>query len=133
MIILFIFCFALGLWQIKRRPEAQAPLAPKVTTAINGIFVLLVMISHFYQYAGSYLTSDLDMLYKSARDILGQGVVATFLFFSGYGMMEQLQKKKRAYARRILLDRLPKVLFHFDIAILLFFVMGAEVIKKDLL
>ena len=124
MIILFILCFALGLWKIKRRPEGASPLAPAVTTSINGIFVLLVMISHFYQYAGGYLTSELDMLYKSARDILGQGVVATFLFFSGYGMMEQIQKKKRAYARRILLDRLPKVLLHFDIAILLFFLMG---------
>lgn len=124
LIILFFLCFLILFWKIKKRPAASTPLAPSVTTSINGVFVLLVMISHFYQYAGSYLTSDFDMLYKSARYILGQGVVATFLFFSGYGMMEQMQKKKRAYARRILLDRLPKVLLHFDIAIFLFFLMG---------
>ena len=124
MIILFILCFALGFWKIKRRPEGASPLAPAVTTSINGIFVLFVMISHFCQYAGTYLTSALDTPYLAVRAIMGQGVVATFLFFSGYGMMEQLTKKKRAYARRILIDRLPKVLLHFDLALLLFLVIG---------
>ena len=134
MIILFLLCFALGFWKIKRRVATSDPLCPTTTTSINGIFVLLVMISHFFQYAGNQLTSTPHALYAGARSIMGQGVVATFLFFSGYGIMEQITKKNRAYARSIFQNRFLKVLFHFDIAILLF--LGMEYLllaakKKD--
>ena len=131
MILLFILCFVLGMIGMRRRSEGQDPLAPAVTTSLNGIFVLLVMLTHFYQYAGKFLSGPLHASYGSARHWMGQTVVATFLFFSGYGMMEQIQKKGQKYARSIFKNRLLKVLFHFDLALLLFWIMGLFMGKTE--
>lgn len=124
MIILLLLCFVLGFLGARRRAEGENPLCPRTTSSINGIFVLLVMLTHFYQYAGRYLTGWTNTAYAMARMGIGQTVVATFLFFSGYGMMEQITKKKQTYARGIFKNRLLKVLFHFDLALIPFIIMG---------
>ena len=80
MVFLFALCFVAGFIGVRRRREDEIPLAPSVTTSINGIFVLLVLLSHFYQYAGKYINQN---SYVIARDYSGQTIVATFLFFSG--------------------------------------------------
>ena len=124
MIFLFLACLAPAFVGLRWRRADEDPLAPAVTSSINGIFVLLVMLSHFYQYAGSYLQSAPDAWYAGVRSVMGQIIVSTFLFFSGYGIMHQITKKKRPYARKILTDRLLKVLLHFDLALLLFLGLG---------
>lgn len=131
MILLFILCFALGIWGVRPRPADKDPLAPAVTSSINGIFVLLVMLTHFYQYAGKFLSGPLNSSYAFSRHWMGQTVVATFLFFSGYGLMEQIRKKGRPYARGLFKNRFLKVLLHFDLAILLFFAMGLYMGKTE--
>lgn len=61
-------------------------LSKENTTAINGIFVVLVLLCHFTQYVrfGSGLVDQSFLFFKSH---LGQLVVTTFLFFSGYGII----------------------------------------------
>ena len=128
MVVLFFLCIAVGFIGIRPRKSDEIPLAPAVTTSINGIFVLLVLLSHFYQYAGKYINQP---SYIVARDYSGQTIVATFLFFSGYGIMHQIRKKKRPYARKMVTHRLLKVLFHFDLALILFWILGWYCGKAD--
>lgn len=59
------------------------------TTCINGIFVLFVFLSHFGQYE--------TMPWNNLLLAIGQLMVAPFLFYSGYGIMEQIQRRGIMY------------------------------------
>lgn len=96
--------------------------SPAQTTAINGIFVLLVFLSHAAQYVK--LSGAMDKPYDLFKTFLGQLVVVTFLFFSGYGMMESISKKGAAYVKNIPSGRLFKVWYHFAIAILFYVILN---------
>ena len=100
-------------------------LDKKNTTAVNGIFVVLVLFSHYAQYAD--LGGSFDMPYLALRHHLGQMVVATFLLYSGYGMMEAIRRKGDAYVRKIL-SKFWQLLFRFDLAVLLY--LAANLILK---
>ena len=91
------------------------------TTAVNGIFVILIIFSHYSQYAdfqGMY-----DVPYLALKEHLNQMVVATFLFYSGYGMMEAFKRKGRAYLKKIP-SKFITLLVRFDIAVCLFGILG---------
>ena len=87
------------------------------TTAVNGVFVVLIVLSHYAQYAD--LSGAYDAPYLALREHLGQMVVVSFLFYSGYGMMESIRNKGAAYLKRIL-TRFWQLLLRFDVAVLLF-------------
>lgn len=91
------------------------------TWAVNGIFVLLVMLSHGVSYLPEF--TALDEGYLAVRSFLGQLVVVSFLFYSGYGIHRQLQKRGEKYRKTLLTHRFLKVLFHFDLAVLLFLLL----------
>ncbi|WP_353095501.1 acyltransferase family protein [Tissierella praeacuta] len=91
------------------------------TTSIKGIFVLLIFLSHFVQYVK--LNNIFDIPYLTIRNFLGQLVVTMFLFYSGYGILESIKKKKEGYVNEIPTKRILKVLFDFDIAVLLFLIL----------
>ena len=99
----------------------QAYLDRKNTAAINGIFVILVVFSHYSQYAG--FGGIFDAPYLLLKKHLHQMVVATFLFYSGYGMMEQIRRKGADYVFNIP-KKAGKLLFRFDTAVMLFFLMN---------
>lgn len=88
------------------------------TNAIKGIFVILVVFSHSSQYFT--LNGVYDDPYIAFTRFLGQMIVSVFLFYSGYGIMESLNKKKFAYIKTIPGKRFLKVLINFDIAVLLY-------------
>lgn len=94
-------------------------LNKEITTSINGIFVILIVFSHYAQYAG--FEGVYDAPYLALREHLNQMVVASFLFYSGYGMMESIKRKGDAY-----IDKIPskflQLLFKFDIAVVLFLI-----------
>ncbi len=92
-------------------------LSKEITTAVNGIFVFLIVLSHYAQYAD--LSGIYDEPYLALRTHLGQMVVVTFLFYSGYGMMESIKNKGEAYVRKIL-SKFWQLLLRFDVAVLLF-------------
>lgn len=102
---------------------------------IKGIFVLLIFLSHsrgYFELSGAY-----DKAYVVFQDHIKQMVVVMFLFYSGYGMMEQIKKRKFAYIKSIPEKRFPNLLINYDIAILLFaamnFCLGKEITLKKLL
>ncbi len=98
-------------------------LSKSNTTAINGIFVVLVFLCHFYSYV-SFGTTFIDRSFVNFVQYLGQLVVVTFFFFSGYGMIYSISKKGMPYVKKIPMTRFLRVLLHFDIAIALFMIMN---------
>lgn len=92
------------------------------TSAIKGIFVVLILFSHGKQYMA--LGGVYDDPYLALQGHLGQMVVAMFLFYSGYGLMESIKRKGYDYVRSIPLKRFPSVLLNFDIAIVLYLILG---------
>ncbi len=83
---------------------------------------MLVFASHFVQYVS--LTGTANEWYLSLRSYLGQMVVVPFLFYSGYGVQESIRKKGKSYVERIPGNRISKVLFQFDVAVMLFVIVG---------
>ena len=88
------------------------------TATINGIFSLFIFLSHASQYI--HLGGVLDNPYIALRRYMGQLVVATFLFYSGYGIMESITKKGTPYVKQIPNHRLFKVWYHYAIVVALF-------------
>ncbi len=92
------------------------------TVAVNGIFVILVVFSHYAQYAafgGVY-----DEPYLVLREHLNQLVVATFWFYSGYGMMEAIRRTEGSYVSKLPV-KFWQLLLRFDFAVVLFWIMNA--------
>lgn len=98
------------------------------TSAIKGIFVILIVFSHYSQYVT--LGGIYDEPYLALQKHLHQMVVVMFWFYSGYGMMESIAKKRFAYIKSIITKRLPTVLINFDLAVVLFIIVGGVLGRK---
>ncbi|MBR6045408.1 MAG: hypothetical protein IKP47_07225 [Ruminococcus sp.] len=103
------------------------------TRNINGVFVILIFMSHFAQY----ITLDKNSVYYDVKSQLSQLVVVTFLFYSGYGIMCSIMRKGQRYVRQMPLRRLLPVWAHFALALLLFMIsnliLGYKYSLKDTL
>lgn len=97
-------------------------LSKENTAAVNGIFVLMVLFSHGAQYIS--LKGPYDQAYVALKVYLDQLVVSTFLFYSGYGMMESVKKKGYPYVRSVMTSRFWKLLFQFNVAVVLYLIVG---------
>lgn len=89
------------------------------TTAVNGFFVILILLSHAKQYidtGGAY-----DAAYMAVSSHLNQMVVASFLFYSGYGMTESVKRKKYSYVKSIMTRRFWTLFINFNLALVLYF------------
>lgn len=91
------------------------------TTSINGIFVILIIFSHYSQY--TQFNGPFDFPYICIQQHLNQMVVATFLFFSGYGMMESIKRKGSGYIKKIP-TKFLQLLIRFDIVVCIFWIIG---------
>lgn len=95
------------------------------TNSIKGIFVPLIVLSH----ALGYITLDYNIFNRlfdvAMYRFMGQGIVAMFLFYSGYAMMLSGMKKGRAYIKSIPAKRCFRVWLHFAVAIVLFVIVHA--------
>ena len=94
-----------------------------LTTRVIGIFVVLIFLSHFCQYI------DVNKLmyfgpYLFLRRILGQLIVAPFLFYSGYGVMEQIKEKGEDYIDDMPKKRIFKTWIHFALAVLIYLIIS---------
>lgn len=99
-------------------------LSLRQTTCINGVFVVLVFMSHFIQYI---VIVDTITVYRPILFILshlGQLIVAPFLFYSGYGIMEQIKNNGQAYINSIPKKRIFKTWIHFSLAVLMFLIIN---------
>lgn len=106
----------------KIRKSDQDVLDKDTTTSINGVFTVLIFLSHI----ASYVNLDdgiLNTVYSSFRSHHYQLVVVTFLCFSGYGVMEQIKKGADKYINLFPIRRIFLTLFHFDLAVILFVIV----------
>lgn len=119
----------------KEEVEGGNYLSIRQTTNINGIYVLLVFMSHLCQHVT--LDKQTDFLYLDARAFMNQLIVVSFLFFSGYGIMVSIMKKGSPYINGMFKNRFLKLLLHFDIAVMIYYVFnlasGKRTAIKDLL
>ncbi len=94
-------------------------LSRDMTTTINGYFLTTVFMTHIIQYLSSDQYNAVDMIYIHANRALGQLIVALFLFYSGYGVMESI-KANDGYIRSFLLKRIVPFIINFEIAALIY-------------
>ena len=133
MNFIILIAFLIPLWKLHFRKENfENYISPVQTTAINGFFVMLVFMRHINQYLdiGKY-----DGLFKILDSMLGQLIVTTFLFYSGYGIMYSI-KNKNNYINSMP-KRIVKILLQFDMAIVFYIfvnlVIGENLFWKDVL
>ncbi len=109
--------------------------SPKNTTTANAVFSVLIFLSHSCQHIA--VNSAIDEPYLAIRTFLGQSVVVTYLFYSGYGIMESIQRKKIDYVKGIPFNRFFKLWYHFALMICMFivicFIMGKDYTFTDYL
>lgn len=124
--MLAVMCF----WGIRvsAKNGFEDYMSPQKTGSIKGIFVVIVLLSHVRQYI-TLDNSAMTAPYKELMSFLGQLMVVAFLFYSGYGVALGL-KNKEGYVKTLPTKRALKVLLHFDIAVLLFYITGLALGKK---
>lgn len=136
MIIFYLLIALLVVSKLKysRHGFYDDYLSFDTTNAVKGIFITLVFIKHVTPYIinSGYVFDDTNIgrlfLFINAR--VGQWIVAMFLFYSGYGVMESIKKKGRDYVTSIPCKRVLTTLVNFDIAVALFAVI-AIVLHKN--
>lgn len=96
-------------------------LSSNNTLPIKGIFVLIIFFSHSKNYI--VLNSIIDKPMLLLNNWLGQSIVAMFLFYSGYGIYEQIKKRKEKYIEEFPKKRLLKTWVNFAIAVMSFLIM----------
>ncbi len=130
MIIFIAMLAVMCLWGIRVRGKNgfEDYMSPQKTGSIKGIFVVIVLLSHVRQYV-TLDNSAMNAPYKDFMSFLGQLMVVAFLFYSGYGVSLGL-KNKDGYAKTLPTQRALKVLLHFDIAVLIFYVTGLALGKN---
>ncbi len=129
MLIIFVIFALVCLWQIKFKPANGEKymtdyMSVDKTMAIKGIFILVVFFNHFNNYVNSSFVLPLETIYYDVIKIIGQRMVTPFLLYSGYGVMESIKKKGMNYVNTIPSKRFLNVLFRFDIAVFLFFILN---------
>lgn len=93
-------------------------LSINTSKKINGIFVIFVFLSHSLSYV-NYSSLWIDKYGESIIIKLGQFMVTTFLFFSGYGVYESI-KTKNNYINKMPKKRILDTLIKFDIAVFIY-------------
>ena len=109
-------------------------LSMDTTNMIKGIFIILVFIKHATPYvinAGWQPEGIMGDIFYFVNNNVGQWIVAMFLFYSGYGIMESIKRKGKDYVRQIPRKRFLSVLINFDIAVVIFIVVDL-LLKKTL-
>lgn len=90
--------------------------------AIKGIFILIVFFSHCLQYIS--LNNSLDLFAVKLTRWFDQLMVAMFLFYSGYGVMQSIANKKNDYIKSIPKKRILNTLINFNLALVAFVIIN---------
>lgn len=130
MVIFIIMLAVMCLWgvRVSGKNGFADYMSPQKTGSIKGVFVVIVLLSHVRQYV-ALDNSAMNAPFKDFMSFLGQLMVVAFLFYSGYGVALGL-KNKDGYAKTLPTKRALKVLLHFDIAVLIFYITGLALGKN---
>lgn len=122
MIIVFIILAVITIWGIRFSSFNEGYISLESTNAIKGVFAVIILFSHMNGYI---VLQDriYDTLFESILRHLGQLMVAPYLFFSGYGILESLKRKPK-YSSTFPKNRIFKTLVHFDIAVAFYLLMS---------
>ena len=122
----------LTIWGIRFSTEGDY-LSKERCNSIKGIFILLIFLSHSLQYikASGYVFSGIDNITQFILRFTGQLVVVMFLFYSGYGVALQVNRKGEQYVRKMPQHHILKTLLNFDIAVC-FFILLALLLSRPL-
>ena len=129
VVILLISIICSGLTAKGKNEFYTDYSSPKNTTTTNAVFSVLIFISHGVTYID--MTNSFDDAYLGIKTFLAQGVVVTYLFFSGFGIMESIKKKGYNYVKRMPIDRFFKLWYQFALMLCLFIVTNLFM-KKDI-
>lgn len=127
IIVLLILIFSKAVYA-ERNGFNKDYISKASTTAVNGVFVVLVFLRHFAQYTN--VDSAFDAGFTEVNQFLNQLIVVPFLFFSGYGTMLSIMKKGTPYVKNLFKGRFLRILMHFDICVLLFLILDLILGKK---
>ncbi|HAK57649.1 MAG TPA: hypothetical protein DCP06_01575 [Lachnospiraceae bacterium] len=89
-------------------------LDKQATSCVNGFFIMIVFISHLRTYMT--IAPALSWMCRAFWQLM----VATFLFYSGYGVMESIKKKGMDYVKNMPLRRVLGVLLIYIPAVILY-------------
>ena len=122
MILVLLTIVLLLLWKTKIYSNGyEGYIDREQSQMINGIFIILVFMRHFNQYVELNLVIELPFFYINR--ILGQLIVTTFMFYSGYGVMTSIMKNS-CYLEKMPRKRILRTLILFDIAICIYVIMN---------
>ncbi len=96
--------------------------SPQNTGTINGIFSVLIFLRHVRSYVN--LDGIWNEAFFSFDDYIAQLVVATYLLYSGYGIMESYKKKGTPYIKSMPFHRLFKTWYHFAIVMVMYAIVS---------
>lgn len=131
MILILIFVLLIVIFSSSIRPKdgwKDGYISKEQSRSVEGIFVILIFLGHVVMCFDSYYA--LDYPYLAVKVHLDQAVVAMFLFYSGFGMMQSLQKKGTDYLKKIPLKRFLPLLIKFEIATVIY--LAVRMIIKDI-
>lgn len=117
--IMFLFLYGI---KFSGKEGLADYMSPQKTGSIKGIFVIIVLLSHMRQYVTFDRTLFLNEAFYQFMFHTGQLMVVVFFFYSGYGIMQAIEKKKTAYVKTIPKRRLLKTFVHFAMTIDIFLV-----------
>lgn len=123
MAIWFLVILAMMLFGVcgRRRGFYGDFLSIEQCQAINGVAIMVVLARHIGHMGlmpcGYAMDGWGDSLYFSISNPIQQLLVVTFLFFSGYGVMEQFARKGAAYVDGFAKKRLFPVWANFAVAV----------------
>lgn len=125
MLIIYLFLITiLTFWGISISKDDDY-LSKERCNSIKGIFILLIFLTHSFQYirASGYDFSGIDALTLYVIRYIGQLVVVMFLFYSGYGVAIQIKSRGKEYITQIPHRRILKTLLNFDVAVCIFIIL----------
>ncbi len=114
----FIIIFLIG---IRFTKDNKDYLSKDQTTIINGLFVITIFFSHFVSYMNTYNALDKPLL--NYLNFIGQLMVTSFLFYSGYGIYESI-KNKKDYMSSFFRKRFIPTFVNFSVAVVLFIIVN---------
>ncbi len=128
MLVFYILLFLLIVYRISfvKTGFNEDYIDKEQCNAIKGIFILLVFIRHVWPYLSNYgygFTALGDAVFMKIDRSMGQLLVAAFLFYSGYGVMESVKRKGRQYIDSMPRKRLLTTLVNYDIAVIVFLIL----------
>lgn len=123
LLIAVILTIFIGI-KFRKKDDVDNYLDKECTSSITGLFAVLILFKHFHTYPDLSLYNQFDIIGMNITSYLGQLVVVPFLFFSGYGLYEQIKRRGDKYINSLPKNRVFKVYLMFLLAWVVFFILS---------